>query len=312
MKVLLAELPTAKPTHIQDSIENAGHQVITVADSQELMDSYLMYSPDLIFINMALPTIKDSIDTIFAIRGLSKSEDQWVPIILLSENASSKEISKGLDAGGDDYLQLPVDERLFAAKLRAIQRIKKIRKQLYLANRELKLMTVKDGLTGISNRRHFDDVLLKEIKRAVRTQIPVSLVMIDIDYFKSYNDNYGHQMGDDCLKSIAEIMLAQIKRPADLGARYGGEEFAFILPETQMKEALVIAEMIRGSVESLKIPHEYSKAGSVVTISCGVATVYPSKKDNVDLLLHSLIGDADKALYRAKDQGRNQVAAAKN
>jgi len=173
-------------------------------------------------------------------------------------------------------------------------------------------MAVKDGLTGISNRRHFDDVLLKEIKRAVRTQIPVSLIMTDIDYFKPYNDNYGHQMGDDCLKSIAKIMLAQIKRPADLGARYGGEEFAFILPETEMKEALVIAEMIRDSVESLKIPHEYSEVENVVTISCGVATVYPSKKDNVDLLLHSLIGDADKALYRAKDQGRNQVAAAKN
>ena len=311
MKVLLAEVDASDRTHIQSCIENAGHEVINADNGLDMIDSYLIYSPDLILLDMALP-VKDGIDTVFEIRGLSESEEQWVPIILLSENASSKEISKGLDAGGDDYLQLPIDERVFAAKLRAIQRIKKIRKQLYLANRELKLMAVKDGLTGISNRRHFDDVLLKEIKRAVRTQIPVSLIMTDIDYFKPYNDNYGHQMGDDCLKSIAKIMLAQIKRPADLGARYGGEEFAFILPETEMKEALVIAEMIRDSVESLKIPHEYSEVENVVTISCGVATVYPSKKDNVDLLLHSLIGDADKALYRAKDQGRNQVAAAKN
>jgi len=311
MKVLLAEVDASERTHIQSCIENAGHEVINADNGLDVIDSYLIYSPDLLLLDMALP-VKDGIDTVFEIRGLSESEEQWVPIILLSENASSKEISKGLDAGGDDYLQLPIDERVFAAKLRAIQRIKKIRKQLYLANRELKLMAVKDGLTGISNRRHFDDVLLKEIKRAVRTQIPVSLIMTDIDYFKPYNDNYGHQMGDDCLKSIAKIMLAQIKRPADLGARYGGEEFAFILPETEMKEALVIAEMIRDSVESLKIPHEYSEVENVVTISCGVATVYPSKKDNVDLLLHSLIGDADKALYRAKDQGRNQVAAAKN
>jgi len=311
MKVLLAEVDASERTHIQSCIENAGHEVINADNGLDVIDSYLIYSPDLILLDMALP-VKDGIDTVFEIRGLSESEEQWVPIILLSENASSKEISKGLDAGGDDYLQLPIDERVFAAKLRAIQRIKKIRKQLYLANRELKLMAVKDGLTGISNRRHFDDVLLKEIKRAVRTQIPVSLIMTDIDYFKPYNDNYGHQMGDDCLKSIAKIMLAQIKRPADLGARYGGEEFAFILPETEMKEALVIAEMIRDSVESLKIPHEYSEVENVVTISCGVATVYPSKKDNVDLLLHSLIGDADKALYRAKDQGRNQVTAAKN
>ncbi len=306
MRVLLAEAEALERTHIQNCIEKAGHHVITANNGQDVIDAYLKYTPDLIILDMALP-IKNGIDTVFEIRGLSETEEDWVPIVLLSEDASSKKIAKGLDAGGDDYLKLPIDELIFTAKLRALQRVIKIRKQLYLANRELNLMAVKDGLTGISNRRHFDEVLQKEIRRALRTKKPISLIMCDIDYFKSYNDNYGHQLGDDCLKGIAKIMVAQIKRPADLGARYGGEEFAFILPETDLNEALTIAETIRASVENLEIPHAYSEAASIVTISCGVATVYPSQKDDAKLLLHNLIAKADKALYRAKDKGRNQV-----
>jgi diguanylate cyclase (GGDEF)-like protein len=309
MRVLLAELIASERTHIRHCIEKAGHQVITANTGPEVIAAYLKHAPDLILLDMALP-VKNGIDTVFEIRGLSETEENWVPIVLLSEESNPKKVAKGLDAGCDDYLQLPIDEHVFAAKLRAVQRLIKIRKQLYIANHELNLMAVKDGLTGISNRRHFDDVLQKELKRALRTEDPVSLIMSDIDYFKSYNDNYGHQLGDDCLKSIAKIMVEQIKRPADLGARYGGEEFAFILPETDLKEAITIAEMIKASVESLQIPHDYSEAGNIVTISCGVATVYPSQKDDAKHLLHQLIADADKALYQAKDKGRNQVVTA--
>jgi len=172
-----------------------------------------------------------------------------------------------------------------------------------LAEEKLQRLTSLDGLTGIANRRYFDEHFEREWKRAIRCRKPLSLIMCDIDFFKFYNDTYGHMNGDECLKKVANALNETIKRPGDLVSRYGGEEFAVVLPETDEKGALAVAEILRIDVESLKIEHINSSSSKYVTISLGVATAIP----NMDSSLIELIIAADKALYQAKKEGRNRV-----
>ena len=163
-----------------------------------------------------------------------------------------------------------------------------------------------DGLTGIPNRRHFDSAIAKEWNRASRTGTPVSLIMCDIDYFKAYNDNYGHQKGDNCLIRLALLLQEHARREGDIAARYGGEEFVILLPATSLDNARDIAEQMRLAIEELSIPHRFSSPENIVTGSFGVATVIPIPDQQSGIL----ISRADKALYRAKQQGRNQVVTA--
>lgn len=168
---------------------------------------------------------------------------------------------------------------------------------------ELRSQTFSDGLTGIANRRHFDVAIEKEIRRAKRAGTPLSLLMLDIDAFKAYNDHYGHQQGDDCLIRVASALAAMLKRPLDMVARYGGEEFAAILPELDAQQSLAMAEAMRRQVVSLGIAHEKAGHADHVTISIGVATHAPGDVGDI----HVLLGAADRALYAAKRGGRNQV-----
>lgn len=163
-----------------------------------------------------------------------------------------------------------------------------------------------DGLTGIANRRSFDEKLHVEWSRAQRYGEAISLILADVDYFKRYNDHYGHQGGDECLRAVAGLLQREIFRPTDMAARYGGEEFAIILPATSLEGALTVAERLRSDIEAMAIPHSGSEIGPSVTLSIGVASLTPARES----LANSLITQADKALYQAKAQGRNQVCAA--
>ena len=171
-----------------------------------------------------------------------------------------------------------------------------------LAAKLLAISTM-DGLTGIPNRRYFDEFLAKEWNRAIRSGAPLSLILCDIDYFKNYNDCYGHQEGDKCLQRIASLLEEHARRGGDLAARYGGEEFGIVLPETSLESAKDIAEQMRIAVEYIAIPHAASPIDNIITISFGVATVIPQREQESRLLLAL----ADKALYKAKEQGRNRV-----
>lgn len=164
-------------------------------------------------------------------------------------------------------------------------------------------MSMIDGLTGLANRRHFDEIFEREWRRGFRDQSLLSVVMIDIDYFKKYNDRYGHQAGDDCLRTVGQSLADTIKRPGDFIARYGGEEFVVILPSTELENARSIAESMRGNVSDLRLSHEDSLVAPVVTISAGVTSDVPAKDSSPD----GLIKKADEALYKAKDSGRNRV-----
>ncbi|MBF0265665.1 MAG: GGDEF domain-containing protein [Gammaproteobacteria bacterium] len=160
-----------------------------------------------------------------------------------------------------------------------------------------------DPLTGMWNRRYFDERLHEEWKRAIRSNFSISIIYLDIDYFKQYNDHYGHNLGDQCLKSVATCIKENILRSGEITARIGGEEFAIVLPSSDEKSALAVAEKVRSKIEKLAIPHHKSLVSQVVTISLGVATTIPQKGD----LSEQLVENADKALYQSKENGRNQV-----
>ena len=169
--------------------------------------------------------------------------------------------------------------------------------------RVLRKLSYLDGLTSIANRRHFEEVLSTEWYRALRDSRPISLLLMDLDYFKAYNDTYGHLRGDDCLKQVANIISKTVKRPGDLVARYGGEEFVVILPNTDNCGATIVANKMRHNVESLRIPHTGSLVSDYVTISIGTATLIPEANQSTKILMEA----ADTALYQAKNHGRNRI-----
>jgi diguanylate cyclase (GGDEF)-like protein len=189
---------------------------------------------------------------------------------------------------------------------RANRELREIRRQLEHRNRDLERLSALDTLTGIANRRRFDAVLRQEWKRAARDLGLLSLVFCDIDYFKRFNDTYGHQAGDECLVRVAQTMDEALNRPADLAARYGGEEFVALLVDTDADGARMLAERIRARVEALRISHRASDVGAFLTVSLGVATLVPRP----GVLPEDLVDLADRALYAAKQGGRNRVATA--
>lgn len=186
-----------------------------------------------------------------------------------------------------------------------ITKRKKAEEELRRANEILKKLSMQDGLTGFSNRRHFDEALEHEWLNAQKECTSLSLILFDIDYFKNYNDSYGHQAGDECLKTVATMLKGMIQRESDIYARYGGEEFALILPDTDIERATGIAELVRLAIEACAIPNAESQVSEVITISAGVATVNPDTM----LDFKALVAEADTLLYIAKQEGRNRVKA---
>lgn len=196
---------------------------------------------------------------------------------------------------GDKYIWSSVED---------ITDHKEAEEELARLYKEVEQLSLQDGLTGIANRRMFDKTLYKEWKRAQRDRSPLSLIIFDIDYFKQYNDYYGHLQGDECLKQVAKALCEVSKRAIDLISRYGGEEFVLLLPETNETQAFQIAEKCFRAIKHQNLPHELSIACDVVSVSAGVSTMIPSKKSQPSML----IAAADKLLYQAKQNGRNRFA----
>ena len=212
---------------------------------------------------------------------------------------------RDLEALASDNLKL----QAYAAQVETANReLVGIRRQLEDKNRLLERLSALDTLTGIANRRRFDEVLRVEWKRAARDGSSLSLLFCDIDHFKAFNDTYGHQAGDDCLVRVAQTMDDTLNRPADLAARYGGEEFVGLLVDTDPGGARLLAERVRDRIEALHIEHRSSSAGDVLTVSLGAASLVP----RVGLRPEDLLDLADQALYAAKEQGRNRVVSAEN
>lgn len=246
------------------------------------------------------------------------SQLQNVPVIVLSSTHAPLVKKDAFLAGANDYVVKSEDTIELVARIRyharayrylrqrdaAYAALRESERRLQESNAELARLTHTDGLTGIANRRYFDNFLDTEWLRAQRDKNPLALLLIDIDYFKPYNDNYGHVEGDAVLRKVAQAIAGTGQRPADLAARYGGEEFAVVLPNTEIRGALQVAERIRAAVEALALPHRHSAVADCITISMGATALVPMPEQQIV----DFIRQVDACLYRAKEEGRNRVA----
>jgi len=279
-------------------IVDAGHYPIQSEDADSAMKFLNNQDVDLILMDVEMPGM-NGFELTRKIR--SADNQDWIPIIFLSGRTDDKHLSEGIDAGGDDYLTKPVNPVILKAKIRAMERIAQMKSNLDSANRQLLLLTQIDPLTGAVNRRGMDETLDREWRRNNRERSELSVLMLDIDHFKLYNDNYGHQQGDQCLEQFAKLLKDQLKRSHDVAARFGGEEFVLILPNTPLEGAKVIAKEFLSRLEAEAIEHQYSSIANQVTCSIGISSTRFDPESP-----QALIEQADKALYQAKKQGRNR------
>ena len=263
----------------------SGTEAIRIACSEPL--------PDLILLDIVMPDM-DGFEVCRRIKSIEKTKD--IPIIYLTGMSNEYDEEYGLSLGAIDYITKPFKPSILRARVRNHLQLK------YYRDRLTRIGMI-DGVTGIPNRRRFDEIMSLEWRRAIRSSQPLSLIMCDIDYFKNYNDTYGHLEGDACLRKVANKLCDLLKRPGDLVGRWGGEEFACILPETDIIGAMTVAERIRKGIIDLTIPHVSSPIAPVVTVSLGVTTMVPQAgQDPIELVRRS-----DEALYKAKRAGRNQI-----
>jgi diguanylate cyclase (GGDEF)-like protein len=272
---------------------------------------------DLVLMDLAMPEM----DGVGACAAINEHDGlRGIPIIMMVGALETRELEAAFAAGAVDYIFKPPTRIELVARVRSCLRLKReidrrkaleqesftVTRLLDAAYQRLQHISFLDGLTEIANRRRFDEFIDLEWRRALRTSTPLSLIMIDIDFFKTHNDTYGHQSGDECLKRVANCLAGALNRPGDLAARYGGEEFVVVLAGTHRAGAAAVAEALRQRIESLEIPHAGSRVSDWVTISLGVATMIPLR----DTSPAALIAEADRALYQAKREGRNRVNVA--
>jgi len=280
-------------------LRRAGYETIELTTGEEAREALTTQLWDLAILDRRLP---DMDGVVLAHELKSKPDFRTRYIIMLTGEDEQEDKIEGLELGADDYITKPFQSPELMARIRAGKRIVDLQKELLETNRRLELLSITDGLTKLHNHRYFQDELTRAFEESHRYQRPLSLAMIDIDFFKKINDTYGHAVGDDVLKRTAELFRDSV-RSTDLVARYGGEEFAVMMPETPLDDGVTFAEKIRRLIEETPMQ---TQAGPLnITVSLGVASVPHTR-------IHStkdLIVSADKALYRAKRNGRNQVQA---
>jgi diguanylate cyclase (GGDEF)-like protein len=280
---------------LADLLKGEYAPVLAISGEQALQHALGDFPPDLILLDVVMPEM-GGYEVIKILKDNEKTNK--IPVIFVTALNSIEDEEHGLKLGAVDYITKPFSPPV--VKIR-------VRNHLRLVHqyRLLDQLAHLDGLTEIPNRRRFEEVFQKEWTRSARNGTPFSLAMIDVDFFKQYNDHYGHAMGDIALQKIAKALEGSLKRPADLIARYGGEEFVMILPETDAVAAKMVTERSLQKVAALNIPHHFSKAADFISVSIGLVTLYI---DNTTLPQACLTA-ADKNLYLAKQSGRNRIVA---
>lgn len=288
-------------------LSSEGHTVISAKDGQQALDKVYENTPDLILLDVMMPKING-----FEVcKKLKSSENtKFIPVIMLTALNDLENKIKGIDSGADDFITKPFNRMELLARVRSLLRMKYLYDELQKKNielqktkEELRQLSITDGLTGLYNYRHFKEQFTQEISRALRHQLNVSLIMIDIDHFKNFNDQNGHPAGDRILQKIGTLLKSNI-RNIDMAARYGGEEFTLILIETDKHSAQIVAEKTRTLIETYKFHHEEKQPLGKITISSGLST-FPEDGQDFD----ALVEKADQRLYRAKQAGRNILFA---
>lgn len=298
-----------------------GYEVSGVSDALTALSTVQTTMPDLVLLDINMPNM-NGFQVCEQLKSLDSTRD--IPVIFISARDEVLDKVKAFAVGGVDYITKPFQIAEVLARVENQIALRKLQKKLQEQNERLKQeinsriiaetllqeaneklgrLVNLDGLTQLANRRCFDEYLDQEWHRLAREHLPLSLIMCDIDFFKNYNDTYGHVVGDDCLRKVSLLIKQSVRRPADLAARYGGEEFVVVLPNTDIEGSMAIAEIIRHGLRELAIPHEDSAVSQLVTLSMGVTSLVPMVDSHPSMLLTA----ADYALYRAKELGRNQT-----
>ncbi|MDU2064443.1 MAG: diguanylate cyclase [Sporomusaceae bacterium] len=325
MKLLIIDDEKSVRKILANMVGEWGYEVLFAADGISAWQIVqLIQEPLIVLLDWIIPGM-DGIELCRKIKQNVKSGHVHV-IMLTGQKNSVDDVVMGFEAGADDFLFKPIEPRELNCRLSVGKRIltyqyeleqrnhaleettqimERVMKALNSANSQLKELSLLDELTGIANRRHLETFFEKTWLHALNKQEEVTFMMADIDFFKLYNDTYGHQAGDECLKQVARALAECVTRPCDLLARYGGEEFGIILQNTSKVGAAELAKQIQEKLKALAIPHEGSPVSSQLTISLGVATAIPATNSSYE----DLIQQADHALYRAKEEGRHQWIA---
>lgn len=305
---------------LEQVLESPELDIIRADSGHEALEKTLDHEFALILLDVQMP-VMDGYETATLLRGNRRTQN--IPIIFVTAaNKEEAHVFRGYGSGAVDYLFKPLATDVLTSKVKIflelhnqrqllevktreldakVVELETLKHELEESNEKLRLLSSLDGLTDLPNRRFFDETLVREWQRGRRNKTPLTLIIVDIDHFKAYNDAYGHVIGDDCLRKVAAGLDQSILREVDSIARYGGEEFAAILPETNQEGGILIAQRMRNTIDKLKITHEHSPTANHVTVSLGLSTIIPNKESNATRLIQS----ADQALYRAKASGRN-------
>lgn len=275
-------------------LQREGYSVAVSDSGKKAISGAILAIPDLILLDIGLPDL----DGYEVCRELKKHKETFdIPVIFLTGKNDFDDILNGFKAGGVDYITKPFNQHELLARV-------KTHIDLKLAREKIEKLSLYDELAGIPNKRYFNIFFEQEWKRSVRDKYPLSVIMIDIDLFKVYNDSHGHIEGDRCLAEIAHLLENSVERPSDFVARFGGEEFVAVLPNTNLEGAKLIAEKMRKSIEDRKIKRLKSNDSDYITISLGVASIHP--EEDTDII--GFINDVDNALYKSKENGRNTIS----
>ena len=269
------------------------YQIFMATNGEQALALCRHNPPDLVLLDIVMPGM-DGFEVCAALKADAATRD--IPVIFITGHTDAAQETRGLEVGAVDFISKPLTPAVLRARVKT-QLTLKLQADL------LRKLVFLDGLTGVFNRRYFDQQLAIEVARCARAQSALAVIMVDVDYFKRFNDRYGHQAGDDCLRQVASSLKSSLRRPADLVARYGGEEFACILPETPFDMAMEIARELENQVRLKAITHSDSDAAPVVTISLGVA----GRTGTAPASATDLLALADAQLYKAKHAGRARV-----
>jgi diguanylate cyclase (GGDEF)-like protein len=309
---------------LREYMEHEGYRVVDVTDGKQCLDAYQEIKPDLVLLDAIMPVMDGftcckqligiarknlalalaNFDTDSAL-GTTLISRLWehTPILMITGLDDPESVDKAFESGASDFVTKPIHWAVLRQRVRRLLQQAQLYKQLEAANQALQQLANVDGLTGIANRRRFDQYLNSQWLNLCQDEMPLSLILCDIDFFKFYNDKYGHPAGDVCLQNVSDILSKTAQKNQDLVARYGGEEFAVIMPRTHASGAVHVAAAMQAGVRELQIIHSGSFVSQYVTLSIGVATTIP----NFESSPTELIVEADKALYQAKAEGRNRI-----
>ncbi|MFN6540036.1 MAG: GGDEF domain-containing protein [Nostoc sp. EkiNYC01] len=284
---------------LRNFLEREAYQIVEAQNGIEALRVFNQLHPDIVLLDAIMPDM-DGFECCTQLQILDSSKH--TPVLMITGLEDEESVDRAFEVGAMDYVTKPIHWPVLRQRVKRLIQQSQLQQKLEAVNFELQRLVTIDGLTEVANRRGFEEYFYQEWQRMKREQRPLSLILCDVDFFKSYNDTYGHRVGDRCLLKIAQAIKDIVKRPGDLVARYGGEEFAVILPNTDTEGATHVAEKICDAVRTLAIPHQNSQVSPYVTMSAGFATEIPQPNSD----LEEMIAAADRALYQAKTAGRDR------